>query len=91
MLDRAAMSRPRVMAAMEQAAEARNISVQKDIMKGGSTDAGPMAQTRAGMMVGGISLPCRYTHTPVEVCDLKDLEACAALVVALAGNGDIIC
>lgn len=83
-LDRAAMSRPRVMAAMEQAAEARNISVQKDIMKGGSTDAGPMAQTRAGMMVGGISLPCRYTHTPVEVCDLKDLEACAALVVALA-------
>jgi putative aminopeptidase FrvX len=28
--------------------------------------------------------PCRYTHSPVEVADLRDLESLAALVAALA-------
>ena len=36
------------------------------------------------MTVGGISLPCRYTHAPIEVCDQKDMEACVRLVAALA-------
>ena len=53
-------------------------------MTGGGTDAGPMAQSGAGMVVGGISLPCRYTHAPIEVCDKNDMEACVRLVAALA-------
>ena len=83
-LDRSSMSRPQLIAAMETAAEREGILVQRDIMTGGGTDAGPMASTGRGMAVGGISLPCRYTHSPVETCDKRDLEACARLVAALA-------
>lgn len=83
-MDSAALCRPAVIAAVEQAAKDRDIPVQKDIMKSGGTDAGAMAGVRSGMAVGGISLPCRYTHAPVEVCDLRDLEACVRLVTAVA-------
>lgn len=83
-LDRSALSRPYVIAAMEQTAETRKIPVQKDILSCGGTDAGPMSVTGNGMAVGGISLPCRYTHSPVEVCDENDLEACVQMVVGLA-------
>jgi len=27
-----------------------------------------------------ISVPNRYMHTPVEMCDLRDVEQCAALI-----------
>ena len=39
---------------------------------------------RALTMVDGhvLSLPLRYMHTPVEVVDLRDAEACAALLAA---------
>lgn len=90
-LDSAAMCRPAVIAAMEQAARNRDIPVQKDIMKNGGTDAGAMAGVRSGMAVGGISLPCRYTHAPVEVCDRRDLEACVRLVAALAETEIQLC
>ena len=83
-LDHSALCRPELISAMDRIAKAYDIPVQKDIMTGGGTDAGPMAQSGAGMTVGGISLPCRYTHAPIEVCDQKDMEACVRLVAALA-------
>ena len=42
------------------------------------------ARDRAGAYIGGISIPTRYVHTPLEVADLGDVEACAALVAAFA-------
>lgn len=83
-LDRRAMSRPEVIASMEKAAKRQNLATQNEIMIGGGTDAGPMAEVRSGMAVGGVSLPCRYIHAPVEICDINDLEACVKLVTALA-------
>lgn len=83
-LDHSALCRPELIAAMDKIAKEHDIPVQKDIMTGGGTDAGPMAQSCAGMAVGGISLPCRYTHAPIEVCDKNDMEACVRLVAALA-------
>lgn len=83
-LDHSALCRPELISAMDRIAKAHDIPVQKDIMTGGGTDAGPMAQSGTGMTVGGISLPCRYTHAPIEVCDKNDMEACVRLVAALA-------
>ncbi len=83
-LDHSALCRPELIATMDKIAKGHDIPVQKDIMTGGGTDAGPMAQSGAGMAVGGISLPCRYTHAPIEVCDKNDMEACVRLVAALA-------
>lgn len=45
---------------------------------------GAIHQSRAGVYTGGISIPTRYVHTPLEVADLGDVEACAALVAAFA-------
>ncbi len=83
-LDHSALCHPELIADMDKIAKEHGISTQKDIMTGGGTDAGPMAQSGTGMAVGGISLPCRYTHAPIEVCDKNDMEACVRLVAALA-------
>lgn len=83
-LDRNTLSRPRVMEAMRRAAAREGIPTQNEMMLGGGTDAGRMAETRNGMAVGGISLPTRYTHSPVEICHKNDYLACVRLVAALA-------
>lgn len=83
-LDRSAMSSTAVIQWMTETAKARNIPHQKDILTIGGTDAGAMAGVRKGMNVGGISIPCRYTHSPLELIDGEDLEACAELIAALA-------
>lgn len=83
-LDKSALSSPEVVKKMTAVAEEKNIPHQKDILTGGGTDAGAMAGVRTGMMVGGVSIPCRYTHSPTELMDKNDLKACADLVVALA-------
>ena len=42
--------------------------------------------THSGHMdrTGGISVPCRYIHSPVEMTDLVDFKACVDLTVAYA-------
>ena len=83
-LDHSALCRPELIETLNRIAGERDILVQGDIMTGGGTDAGPMAQSGAGMVVGGISLPCRYTHAPMEICDKNDFDACVRLAAALA-------
>lgn len=73
-----------VVAKLEGLAQVQGISVQRDIMRGGGTDAGAIHTTRLGVKTGGISVPCRYIHTPVEMADLGDAEACIKLVEAFA-------
>ena len=61
-----------------------NIPCQMDVLTRGGTDAGAIHQSRLGVVTGGISIPCRYTHAPTEMIDLRDAEACVRLVAALA-------
>ena len=49
-----------------------------------STDADELHRTRAGVPTGLISVPVRYVHSPNELCDLADVEATVALIVAFA-------
>lgn len=49
----------------------------------GGTDACVLQMTREGAATGGISIPNRYMHSPVEVVSLKDLDACADLLARL--------
>ena len=65
-------------------AKENNINYQMDVIRAGGTDAGEIHRSRYGVVTGGVSIPCRYTHTPVETVDQADVEACASLIAAFA-------
>ncbi len=48
------------------------------------TDADAVHLSRGGVPTGLVSIPLRYMHSPVELVDLADVEACAKLVAAFA-------
>lgn len=82
-MDSSVICHPEIVARLEELAGAEGIPIQRDIMRAGGTDAGAIHTARLGVRTGGISIPCRYIHTPVETADLKDAEACVRLAAAL--------
>lgn len=83
-MDSSVICHPDVVASLWSLAQAQNIPVQRDILRSGGTDAGAIHTTRVGVKTGGISIPCRYIHTPAETASLSDAEACVRLTVAFA-------
>lgn len=83
-MDHSVICHPEVVAKMEALAKEQKIPYQRDILRFGGTDAGAIHQARSGVLTGGISVSTRYVHTPLEVADLEDIEACAALTAAFA-------
>ncbi len=63
-----------------EAADSGGIPYQTGFMHGG-TDAKAMAQTRSGVPAATIGLPRRYSHSPVEVFALRDLENLVKILV----------
>ena len=84
-MDRSVLCHPSMVRKLNALAGEQGIPVQGDIIKAGGTDAGAIHQSRAGVYTGGISVPCRYIHTPQEMVDLRDVEACAKQAAAFAG------
>lgn len=83
-MDSSVVCHPAAVALLEKAAKERDIPVQREVLRAGGTDAGAIHVSRAGVISGGISIPCRYIHTPCEMADLSDIEACARLTAAAA-------
>lgn len=83
-MDSSVICHPAVVAQLEDLARQGEIPVQRDILRAGGTDAGAIHITRMGVRTGGISVPCRYIHTPQEAADQKDIQACVDLVLAFA-------
>jgi putative aminopeptidase FrvX len=52
--------------------------------RGTGTDADAIHLSRAGIPTGLISIPLRYMHSPVEMVQLDDIDACARLIAAFA-------
>jgi putative aminopeptidase FrvX len=52
--------------------------------RGTGTDADAIHLSRAGIPTGLISIPLRYMHSPVEMVQLGDVDACARLIAAFA-------
>ena len=60
-------------------AQKKKIAYQREILTYGGTDTSAMQMTGIGSRAGALSIPSRYIHSGVEVCDLGDAEACVAL------------
>ena len=83
-MDSSVICHPEVVQILETLAEESKIPCQRDVMTSGGTDAGSIHISRGGVLTGGISIPCRYIHTPVETVDLSDVSAAAKLMIAFA-------
>lgn len=66
---------------LEKIAVERNIPYQLEVLEAGGTDSGAIQITKAGIPAAVVSVPCRYIHTPSEVVDENDVEACINLLV----------
>ncbi len=77
------LSDPRVVQWMIRTAEREKIPYQREVLLGGTTDARAMQLVRSGVPVGGVSIPCRYVHSPSEMVDMGDVLNAVKLVVAL--------
>lgn len=57
----------------------------------GGTNAIVLQQARSGIKTVSLGIPCRYMHTPVEVCDLDDINAAVDLLYNIIVSSDIMC
>lgn len=83
-MDSSVICHPVMVEKLTQLTRQRGIKAQQDVLTKGGTDAGAIHQSRAGVITGGISIPCRFIHTPAEIADLNDVKTCVDTVLALA-------
>lgn len=46
----------------------------------GGTNISHIQIVRNGIITMSLGIPCRYMHTPVEMCDIRDINACIELL-----------
>ena len=82
---RGSVLHPLVSDLLVDAAEAEGIPYSLEATgRGTFTDADSIHLSRAGVPCGLVSIPLRYMHSPVEVVQFSDVEACARLIAAFA-------
>lgn len=72
----------RLAAWLRGAADKAKIPYQLEVGDGGNTDASIINLVREGIPSIPLSVPARYIHSPVEVVDIKDINATIDLLVA---------
>ncbi|MBB5179362.1 endoglucanase [Planomicrobium koreense] len=89
--DKSLIAHPLVTGLLEKVAEQQNIPHQMEVFMGIGTDAGAIHMTSTGVSSGVISIPSRYTHSPIEIIDLGDLENTVNLASAfIYQSGELV-
>ena len=70
-------------------ADAAGIPLQHGVLQGGLTDASFMQHVGRGIPSIDVSFPTRYTHTPVEIVSLRDLEGLVGWVEAMVRGVEV--
>ena len=83
-MDSSVICHPNIVKMLEKLGLSSKIPCQKDVLIAGGTDAGSIHVSRGGVQTGGISIPCRYIHSPVEMVSLEDVSAAVRLMTAFA-------
>ncbi|MCI2426154.1 M42 family metallopeptidase [Candidatus Acetothermia bacterium] len=84
--DNSIIIHPRMVQALERVAEEAMIPYQYKLPTCGGTDAGAIHLTKAGVISGVVSVPCRYIHSPISVLRLNDLEHTIHFVTEFVGK-----
>ncbi len=86
-MDHSVLCSEQMIRKLKELSLANQIPCQMDLMSCGGTDAGPMHVSRGGILTGGVSIPCRYTHTPTERIHGSDYDAVVQLLTAFCEQG----
>lgn len=71
---------------IRETAVSENITLQNEVLTRGGTDGGMIQRSRGGVMTGGVSIPTRYIHSPIETASENDCVKAARLISAIAGR-----
>lgn len=77
------ISDTRLVKFLEETAVKNRIPYQFRQPGGGGTDAGALQQARAGVPVVSVSVPHRYTHSPISVARVEDWKNTLNLLLAI--------
>jgi endoglucanase len=84
-IGRGSVLNPAVFELLHDTAEAEGIPFTVEASgRNTGTDADAVHLSRGGIPTGLVSIPLRYMHSPVELVQLDDVDACARLVAAFA-------
>ena len=78
-MDASLQAHPAIRRGLLGAAQKRGIAVQREVLRGIGTDAGALQYLAQGVPTGAVSVVNRYTHSPVEVLDRRDLDGAVNL------------
>ena len=82
--DSSVQCNPQVIEHLRKAAKENKIPYQDEILLAGGTDTAAVQKTRAGILSGCVSIPCRNIHAPGEIVSVKDVENVGKLLAAAA-------
>ena len=82
--DSSVQCNPQVIEHLRKAAKENKIPYQDEILLAGGTDTAAVQKTRAGILSGCVSIPCRNIHAPAEIVSVKDVENVGKLRAAAA-------
>lgn len=68
---------------VEDVAQEERIPLQRNVFFGGLTDASFAQLEHSGVLSIDLSFATRYTHSPIEACDLRDLYNLVSLLHAI--------
>lgn len=69
-----------------QTAEKHNIPYQREVAVGVITENAYIALEHHGVAVANVSIPTRYTHTPIETVSIRDLELTTKLLLQFVAS-----
>jgi len=84
--DSAYIAHPQIRRELEDLASSNGIPYTLELLDRGGSDPGAIQTTGIGVPCGGISIPCRYVHTPSEMISLEDVKNCVKLAGLFAKN-----
>ncbi len=85
-MDDSVICHPSVVESLKSSASSAGIPIQITVQSGAASDAAPIHMSGGGIPSGALCVPVRYLGHPLEMCDLRDVEAAVKLASEFCKN-----